>query len=227
MPETKKLHYSKYLYRMQFRNRLAFAFRTEWQRNGKLSYAAQQLSNFREGVKKSGIIYKNRWGFTEEISFEELRDAEVLLRLLKPAEGYMVRVELNSLNIYTNDILLLEDLKSKLLADAEIWRPSKKTVEFLKQNKNVILVDKDPKFPYKISFGRKPAKKELAKWIENNRDKVSCGPRLFESLQTENRWIQGQYIFAKDDKVILLLQMLIGDNITRIDKLVYKETIDK
>lgn len=227
MPETKKLHYSKYLYRMQFRNRLAFAFRTEWQRNGKLSYAAQHLDKYREAARKNGVIYKDRWGFTEEISLEELRDAEVVLRLLKPAEGYMIRVELNSMNIYSNDISMLEDLKSKLLADAEIWRPSEKTIDFLKQNKNVILVDKVPEFPYKISFGRKPAKKELAKWIENNRDKVTCGPRLFESLQTENRWIQGQYIFAKDEKVILLLQMLIGDNIARIDKLVYKETIDK
>jgi len=212
---------------MQFRNMLAYAFRTEWQRNGKLSYAAQIISEHQFSYQTNGVIYKSRWGINEPVSIEELKDAETVYRLLKAADGYMVRVELNSLNIYTNDVTLLEDMQSKLIADAEIWRPSEKTIDFLKQNKNVILVDKVPEFPYKISFGRKPAKKELAKWIENNRDKVTCGPRLFESLQTENRWIQGQYIFAKDEKVILLLQMLIGDNIARIDKLVYKETIDK
>ena len=100
-------------------------------------------------------------------------------------------------------------------------------INFLLENKNVIIVDNEPEFMYKVSFGRKSGKKELAKWIANNRDKVVCGPRLYESLQNENRYIQSQYIYAKDEKVVLLLQMIVGDNITRIDKLVSKQNIDK
>jgi len=226
MPDTVKLHYGRYLYKMQFRNTLAHIFRTEWQRNGKLSCAASNLADYKEKAK-SGYIYKSRWGYNETIPIEDLKDAEVIYRLLKQADEYMVRCELNSLNIYTNDINLLESIDKKILADTQIWKPKENAVDFLLNNKNVILVNRPPEFPYKISFGRRPAKKELAKWIDNNRDKVSCGSRLYDSLKNENKWIQGQYIYAKDDKVILLLQMLVGDNIARIDKLVYDSTLDK
>jgi DNA primase large subunit len=33
-------------------------------------------------------------------------------------------------------------------------------------------------------------------------------------------WIKGYYIYVSDEKLVLLLQMLIGNNIQRIDKLV-------
>lgn len=226
MPETTKLHYGKYLYKMQLHNRLAHIFRTELQRNGKLSYAASNLVDYKE-QSKSGYIYKSRWGFDEVIPVEDLKDAEVVYRLLKAADNYMVRVELNSLIVYSNDIDLLENINSKLTVDTKIWKPREDTKDFLLNNKNVILVNTPPEFPYKISFGRLPAKKELANWIIKNKNKVVCGPRLLSNLKNENKWIQGQYIFAKDEKVILLLQMLIGDNISRIDKLVYDPSIDK
>ena len=47
-----------------------------------------------------------------------------------------------------------------------------------------------------------------------------------ENLRTRS-WIQGQYIYVRDENVIFLLQILVGDNISRIDKLVYKDDIDK
>lgn len=227
MPETKKLHYNKFLYKMQFRNALAGIFRTEWQRKGNLSYAALKLSEYKYALKNHSVLYKNRWGTKEEVPLSHYRDAQKLYRILRHQSSYMIRCEYNTVNLYSNDLDFLENINKKISVDTIIWKPDTNNINFLLENKNVIIVDNEPEFMYKVTFGRKSGKKELAKWIANNRDKVVCGPRLYESLQNENRCIQSQYIFAKDEKVVLLLQMIVGDNITRIDKLVSKQNIDK
>jgi len=41
------------------------------------------------------------------------------------------------------------------------------------------------------------------------------------------RWIQGTYMYVRNEHVVMLVQMIVGDNITRIDKLIYKANIDK
>ena len=48
-----------------------------------------------------------------------------------------------------------------------------------------------------------------------------------KNLSNEYSYIQGQYIYVRDENVIFLLQLMIGDNISRIDKLVCKANIDK
>jgi hypothetical protein len=34
-------------------------------------------------------------------------------------------------------------------------------------------------------------------------------------------WVKGYYFFVRDEKTLLIAQMLVGDNIQRVDRLVY------
>lgn len=226
MPETKKLHYNKYLYKMQFRNSLAGIFRTEWQRKGNLTYAASKLNEYKTQLKTNTIITKTRWGNPEVVPIEDYQDANKLYRLLKQNKDYMIRCEYNTLNLYSNDLNMLKDISKKIASKCDIWEPKVENIDFLLTNANVILVDEKPELEYKVTFGRKRGKPELASWLRKNTDKSKAG-KIFISNCEKNSFLQGQYIYAKDEKVILLLQMLVGDNIARIDKLVSKQNIDK
>jgi hypothetical protein len=121
----------------------------------------------------------------------------------------------------------LLDIVSKLKTGfAELWEPDPNTVDFLLNKSDIILTDTEVMYPYKITFGRKKANPSLATWIEKNGDKAQAGHICMNNIRNGN-FIQGQYIYVRDENIVLLLQMIIGDNIQRIDKLVYKGNIDK
>jgi len=56
-------------------------------------------------------------------------------------------------------------------------------------------------------------------WIEKNPDKVRAGSILLYNIEN-NISTNGQYIYVKDEKVMLLLELMLGQAIRRIDKLV-------
>lgn len=226
--ETKKLHYGKYLYKLKLFNQLAGIFRTEQQRNGKLAHAKSKLHEYLQLHANGEPITKSRWRAAVVIPKEELLDANVVYNVLKTHKDYIVRCEYSTLIIYSNNRTMLLKIVDKLSSSSpELWEPDPVTIGFLKSNQNIILVDTPTRYPYKLTFGRKKANPSLASWIDKNGDKAKAGPVLMENLRSGNSWIQGQYIYVRDENIIFLLQMLVGDNITRIDKLVYKADIDK
>lgn len=226
--ETKKLHYGKYLYKLKLQNRLAGIFRTELQRNGKLNYAKTKIEQYFRQHRLGEIITASRWRTQVVISATDLADANAVYKVLKTSNDYMVRCEYSTLMIYSNNRSMLLKIVDKLAgSQPELWEPDPTTINYLKGNEHTILVDNPTSYPYKLTFGRKKANPSLASWIDKNGDKVKAGPILMENLRKGSVWIQGQYIYVRDENVIFLLQMLIGDNIARIDKLVYKGNIDK
>jgi|GEM_PF-2000315 hypothetical protein len=226
--ETKKLHYGKYLYKLKLHNQLAGIFRTEQQRNGKLSLAKLKIQEYLQQYTEGATLTKSRWRTEVVIPKEDLLDANVVYTILKTHKDYIVRCEYSTLIIYTNNRSMLLKIVDKLTSSfPELWEPDPTTITFLKRNENIILVDNPTRYPYKLTFGRKKANPSLAAWIDKNGDKAKVGPVLMENLRSGNHWIQGQYIYVRDEHIIFLLQMLVGDNITRIDKLVYKADIDK
>jgi hypothetical protein len=225
--KTKKLHYGKYLYKLKLYNELASIFRTELQRNGKLSYAKTKLTEYAEVVKNNQVLYKNIWNTTKKIRKEHFFDANEIYKILKTSKEHLIRCETNTLIVYSNNSTMMRKLVDKTSASyPELWEPDPSQEKYLLENKNVIIVEKEPDFPYKVSFGRKQGKPELAKWLNSNTDKARAGIVLLENLKNSG-WIQGQYIHVRDEKTILLIQMIVGDNISRIDKLVYKDDLDK
>jgi hypothetical protein len=225
--EAKRLHYGKYLYKLKIQNQLATIFRTDLQRNGNLLYAEQKLKELVQRSKSDEAIIVKSYYKTTIINPTDLDSAYQIYKCLKNSDEYMVRCETNTLIVYTNQYELLKKIASKVSAYVEIWRPTASVAEFLTNNKNVIVVNYQPEFPWKLTFGKKPGNKILAEWIKKNSKNVLIGNVTLEHHQEETRWIQGTYMYARNEHVVMLLQMIVGDNIARIDKLIYKADIDK
>lgn len=219
--ETTKLHYGKYLYKLNIFSTLSSIFRTEFQRDGKLSYAAKHLNDYNaQYAQGTRIIKKGRFNETH-ITSETLQDANHIWKTLRYSKDYTLRCEINQLFVYSNNLKLLEKLYKEVHSRVELWEPRSEDAKFLQENKNVIIVDKEPEFRYKITFGRKRSKPELASWLKKNTDKSRAGSKFISNCENSN-WIQGQYVFVRDEKVIFLINMIAGDNITKIEELVYR-----
>jgi hypothetical protein len=224
--ETKKLHYGEYLYKISTETPLSNIFRLDNRRTNKLYYAKTKIDEYISQSKNKPILINTKFRKIVIETFH-IQDARSIYNVLINETDYFIRCGTKKLMIYSNSLSLINKISNRMTGNVEIWRPDDKSLTTLRDQKNVIISNTPTDYPYKITFGTKPGKPELAAWIKKNKDKVLAGPVLMKNLQQSNRWIQGQYIFARDEKIIMLLQMIIGNNITRIDKVIYKEDIDK
>jgi len=228
--ETKFLHYGKYLYKLKLKNQLAIIFRNTSSKVTTLDYVNERLEYYNENLERKilPVIRRSRANVT--VPLEDLSDATTIYQelILVNRSEFSLRCERDSLTIYGNNLFTLENIINKINTKIiELWKPDLRTIDFLSNNKNVIVVNSPTDYPYKVSFGNKPASPSFAEWIKHNRDKIKVGDVLMRNLQEGAKWINGQYVYVRDENIIMLLQLIIGGNICRIDKLVYKEDIDK
>lgn len=226
--ETKKLHYGEYLYKLVLSNQLSTIFRTEVQRHGKLGFAKEQLNNLHEKYIQGEPLEKQIFRTTRIIPNEDYLDAVDIYAVLKFANNYKIRIDPHSrISIYTNDKELTNKIIRKMRkSNAEFWEPDSSVVHALLEQKNIILIDNPTCYPIKLTFGTQSVDNSFAKWLESNRDKSKVGSITLESIKNGHD-LNGLYFFVRDEKVLSLISMLVGHNIRRIDKLVYKENIDK
>lgn len=227
--ETKKLHYGKYLYKLELFNRLNTIFRSELQKDGKLGYARKQLDTATECYRKNKPIIQTKFRSEHEVPYEDYLDAKSVYSFLKNMTEYKVRVDpYRSLCIYTNDRSSLLKIANSMRTSARgLWEPNPLATEYLLSTPNIIVTDSPNDFKYKITLGRKQSSTtELADWLINNRDKSKVGPIALDEF-SKNGYVDGLYFYIRDKKVLMLVQMMVGSSIRRIDKLVYKGNLDK
>lgn len=226
--ETKKLHYGEYLYKLVLSNQLNTIFRTELQKHGKLGYAKEQLNNLHEKYLHGELLEEQIYRTTRIIPNEDYLDAVDIYNILKFADDFKLRVQpWRTLNIYSNDKdFLLKISKKMRVSNLEFWEPDLQTVDLLLGEDNIILVDNIPKFPLKVTLGKKPIDSKFADWLRNNTDKSRVGNITLSEIEA-NGWCNGLYFYIRDERVLSLINLIIGHNIRRVDKLVYKENIDK
>jgi hypothetical protein len=224
--ETKKLHYNKYLYKLALANPLAPWFRTEFQK-GNLKMIRQRLDEYQTLYDIGKPLYRTVYRSEQLVTSEEFLDAKDVYVSLVNAEDYKIRVERwSGFCIYSNDKQFLLDLAGKLRCSArEFWEPNRKNINFLLETKNIVIVDTRPQFPLKITFNYKKIDPAFAKWLESNTDKSVAGEKTIQNISTG--WASGNYVFLRDERVLTMVQLIVGHNIQRIEQLVYKDDIDK
>ena len=225
--ETKKLHYNKYLYKLNIPNQCAYIFRTEFQKDGQLGYARQKLDVLNQHYSRKEKTIVVPWGsgtrFYDEIPVEHYYDAIEIYRHLKGKTGYTVRIETFTLNIYSNDRKFLIGLSNKLRHKfVEFWEPAPEDLDKLLTNENIIIVNKKPQYEYKVTLSKGKGNPSLASWIDANPKLGKMGEIAKEECY-RNGYVKGYYFFVRDTKSLLIAQMIVGDNIQRIDKLVYND----
>jgi hypothetical protein len=226
--ESNKLHYGKYLYKLKTKNTLASIFRSEKQRSGKLSFAAKRIKELKDSMKNSqtySVVVVTKFRKSDVASASELSDAETIYKILKNSEDYSIRCEDKSLAIYTNSLEILEKIGTSITTKTEIWKPLETALDILE--KGIIVVKSKPEYPLKVTFGPKKGSKSLAEWVDKNSSLVKIGRITLQRHREERSWIQGNYMYVKNEQVLTLIKMIVGDNILKIEKLLYKENIDK
>lgn len=222
--ETKKLHYKTYLYKVGLRNSLSHIFRSELQKNGKLSYARERLDQihavFQPGQQLVKIPYRV-WN-DDRVRVEDYYDAITAYRFLKRVDDYKIRVENNYMYVYSNNRKLLMTLINHMRVSAvEFWEPDPLNVDILLSNSNIEIIKKPSLYEFKVTLGGKKGSPSLAKWIESNPNLAKMGKRVREYCH-ESGYVKGLYFYIRDPKSLLIAQMMVGDNIQRIDRLVYQ-----
>lgn len=222
------MHYDKYLYKLVVYNQLGAFFRRELQTKGKLSYIRTILDElntlYRPGMTSIPWTY-SFWD--SSISPTTLFDAMDMYRDLnkKTDDEYKIRCERNTLHIYSNDrkwlIKLANKLRQKQLM--EFHEPSPETVSMLKQNENIIVTKKIPEYKYKVTLGKRKGNRGLANWIQANPTLAKAGEVALSEMYQEG-YVKGYYFHVRDEKVLTMIQLMVGDNIQRIDKFVCSAT---
>lgn len=224
--ETKKLHYKKYLYKVELRNDLAGIFRSEFNNGSeKLGYARKKLEAAKQEYDGTGSYYLTRFQHRRMISHIDFVESQKLYKILLSASDYKIRCENSFLNVYTNDKTLL-DLIIKKCSNGVIqyWTVDDSKIEFLTNNLDTVIVDSMPEHKFKCYLNHKDVRSAHG-WFINNRDKIKIGEWCLKNIQ--EGYANNNYFYVRDEKVLLLAQMVLGNCIRRVERLVYKGDVDK
>lgn len=225
---TNKLFYNKFLYKIVLYNSLAGIFRSELQRDRKLSYARFELDRMHQEYENGFPITRQIFRSNKIISTEDFFDAQAIYKILKKSSDHMVRIGIGSdLIIYSNNKNFLMSITKKIRNKSILfYEPDPNIKDFLIKSKDIIITKNKPDFPLRIILGRKNGSSDLAKWLKNNKDKSKVGRKTLQYLE-ENGWVDGLYFYVRDEKVLQLVYLMCGDNIRKIEKLVWQHEIDK
>lgn len=227
--ETVKLHYGKYLYKLQIFNPLSPIFRTEFQ-NGKYN-ARIKLDEYKSIIDSGEMITVSRWRYEEPVSDNYYFEAEHIYKFIQKAEDLKIRIEgMGSMILYSNSKDELLDLsKSIKMHSVNFWEPSPEYADIISSNSKIVVLDNPSEWKYKIYFRcsmKNRIDSKFADWIKNNLDKVKIGPVTLEGIENSG-YLNDHYFYIKNDKVLSLIQLMIGHNIRRVEKRVYKGDLDK
>ena len=226
--ESRKLFYSEYLYKLVLRNELNVIFRTDLQKKEKLSYARNQLDQLTESYRNNQPLYKKAWRTEVLIDVNDYLDSMELYATLKYSDEYKIRIDpCCTVTLFSNNKAFLLNLANKLKTDKiEFWEPNIDYISILESNAKIMLVNTRPDLPFKVWFNSNRINQEFGNWIRANKDKCRIGNIALDSLDNFG-YLNGLYMYIRDDKVLALITILAGNSIRCVEKLVYTEDIDK
>lgn len=218
--ETNKLFWDEHPYKLVVRNRVAPIFR-----NKNLSYARQILDGLQVNYMEGKPLYLIRGTRKDTVLEEQFHDGKKLLHFFSKHDNYHLRVEYNSLYIYSSDRDWLMQIAKSLTPSlvTEFWEPGDSIINHLE--KNVIILEEKINYNFKLTLGNRKGSSGFATFAKTNPHLVRVGPVLMKEMEQDG-YVNGMYFYARDERTIQLCQLMLG-NIRRIDKIIYKQDIDK
>jgi hypothetical protein len=220
--ETKKLFYDEYLYKLHIHHPLAHIFRGK-----NLSYSRNVLDRMQQDFEAGLPIVREQYLRSQIYTPEELQSAQTLLQLFSTAKvDYKLRIDSPNAHIYTNHSeyleLFIKKIKTRVV---EYHEPNKSSLDLIKDNKNVIIVNKSIPYKFKVTLGE-TTDPTFASWSKKNPEKVKLGSLALKEIEN-NGYTRGMYFYARDEKILQLLSLMIGSSIRRVDTIICKEDLDK
>ena len=209
--ETVKLFYNEYTCKLVVRNRLANLFREKQYANAKL-----QLDILQSDFENGKPLQLTRHRRIEPIDTVDLQDAQVLFNSLSQNNNHKVRIEAPKIQVYSNDKEWIQRLAYKLKTCLEFWQPAENNI----LTTNTVILSRKIPYQFRVTLAAR-TNVEFSAWCDNNQDKVKIGTKCLKEIR-KGGYTQGYYFYVRDEKVLNLLYLIIGNSIARIDKVMYK-----
>lgn len=220
--ETTKLFYNRYVYCLTVYNSLGSIFR-----NKNFKFASKELDTLEQSYQQGQPLLRRFVLRETPVEESHFFDAKVIYNELTRYKGnYLLRCEGNTVGFYSNDKIFLENLSKKVTHIKDWYSPDPSVIDFLQTNVDTIIVDDDFGYAYKVVFNNIPVNREFGQWLEKNKDKVKSTKMLREDINLTG-YINGRYIYCKSENVLVLLNIIAGNSISKIYKLIHKQDIDK
>tara|TARA_B100002019_G_scaffold290815_1_gene309375 strand:- start:9891 stop:10556 length:666 start_codon:yes stop_codon:yes gene_type:complete len=211
---TEKLFYDKYMLRASMYFTMAPIFREK-----KFNHTRDVLDDLQHQFEQGSeeLIWNKGYRYSRPITVDEFQDTLNLYNYLTSQDynSYSLRVEQMNLNWYSNDEGQLDQLiyrfKKRIVS---ISKPTESQKNLLEPN----IILKPSKYEFKVTVGA-TVDPNVAYWFEKNSDKVKIGSTFLECIK-QGQYVKGFYFYVKNEKVLNLVKIVLGGEITRIDKFV-------
>ena len=213
--KTTKLFYDQYMYRLVIQHNLGIIFRDK-----NIAHARDVLDSLQlQAEHGQDLEWRRSLRYTVPVTSESFVTAQYLLAefTAQGHDNYKLRCEHPFMSIYSNDTNWLNTLMRKNLSIVSFSQPDINNINDLKPN--IILTDENPiSMEYKVTVGNQVSS-GLSNWITANPDKCKAGSKFLEEVKN-NGYVNGMYFYVRDEKVLQLVQIIIGGNIKRVDKFI-------
>lgn len=222
---TKKLFYKKWLYKIVLKC-------------GGISYLHRMGIDYINSIVPSGSM--NSWSRLSAETIVKNRDNLIhiagILESILPIAKHQIRVEGATCGIFTNDLNLIEQIKSKLGPFvSEIHRPeTEEQGAFLMANKNRVLCNELPLDGYKFRLYFKngdlnpTALSNFLSWANKYNDGrihiPSGARRILEG--SAHPYFYGQYFYARDQKITSMALLAMGEFLNKTEEFVLKSEVN-
>ena len=99
------------------------------------------------------------------------------------------------------------------------------SLDFLLENKNTVILNKEVTWPYKAILGR-TVDPNFALYCERNADNIKIGTKALTSIKKRHN-TEGYYFFTRNEKHLMLAKIALGGSITKIIKFVSDKELHK
>lgn len=162
-----------------------------------------------------------RIGFASRYPGLRLKMNEEIEHLLEmiDEDDCRTRGEGGCISVFTNSKKLIDEIKATFQDTVEeVWQPDPAKIHVLKQP-NTILVKEAASHPIRVMLNDKKISGDFAQWISANPDKITIGNAAYRAIK--RGWMTGGlYFYLRDDKILSLVNLMIWQNIRRVDRLV-------
>ena len=203
------------MYRLVIQHNLGIIFRDK-----NIAHARDVLDSLQlQAEHGQDLEWRRSLRYTVPVTSESFVTAQYLLAefTAQGHDNYKLRCEHPFMSIYSNDTNWLNTLMRKNLSIVSFSQPDINNINDLKPN--IILTDENPiSMEYKVTVGNQVSS-GLSNWITANPDKCKAGSKFLEEVKN-NGYVNGMYFYVRDEKVLQLVQIIIGGNIKRVDKFI-------
>jgi len=206
--KTTKLFFGKYVYKVALRLPVAAKFR-----GNKLTVIKLQLAILKERFADRKVNHVQMGGWNRQLaSLADITRGLAIVDVLETLSSYTLRVESNTLGLYSND----DDFFHKVLSvpDIEVEETSEpvdlKTKEYLLSNPKVI-IRKEYTHKYKVTVN--------ALWDSADNFKA-WAVKLPKIKTTKNKYKYGGHFYVADEKTLSLCHIFLADKISKVEQLV-------